>query len=225
MERPFKTDPRVTGLRYAVARERGRVLREGAAGTILLDGREKTLYVQTEDPDLAAGFDFSPYSSLITPGAAVRDALLAADPAWDWCGFWVWAYLEKTPPPCPALDFRPLGPEHLPAVAAHYEMATHEELLAIIQKGEMFGAFDAGCLAGFIGMHSDGTMGLLHIFERFRRRGLGAALESRLIGWLLAAGRPAYCDVLAENRASLRIQASLGLTRADRQLFWLFRED
>ena len=39
-----------------------------------------------------------------------------------------------------------------------------------------FGAFVDGQLAGFVGEHSEGSMGMLEIFPAYRRRGLGYSL-------------------------------------------------
>ena len=46
-----------------------------------------------------------------------------------------------------------------------------------LRAGVMIGAFVDGRLAGFAGIHSEGSMGMLEVFEPFRRQGIGYALE------------------------------------------------
>ena len=62
------------------------------------------------------------------------------------------------------------------------EIETLEERL---RSGMMYGAFADGKLAGFIGMHAEGSMGILEVFEEFRRQGIAEALERHLINRIL----------------------------------------
>ena len=98
--------------------------------------------------------------------------------------------------------------------------SVHGEVCA--QIAALLGAFFLnGILAGFIGTHHEGSMGMLEIFPEYRRLGLGYALESALIRRLMEQGAIPYCQVYEGNEASLRLQRKLGLTFSDEFVYWL----
>ena len=51
----------------------------------------------------------------------------------------------------------------------------------------MTGAFLDGVLAGLIGIHEEGSIGMLEVLPAYRRRGLGYALEAGAIRRALKA--------------------------------------
>lgn len=86
----------------------------------------------------------------------------------------------------------------------------------------MYGAFVDGKCAGFIGTHSEGTMGMLEILPEFRRRGYGKALEEYLVNAYIDQGRIPYCHILETNSASLALQKEMGFWLSeDKRLNWL----
>lgn len=98
---------------------------------------------------------------------------------------------------------------------------TADEMAELMRVKGVFGAIVDGKLAGFIGRHSDGSMGMLEVFEQFRRRGIGALLENFLIGYVMTFLRVPHCDVYLDNPASLALQEKLGLTPSDGYTFWV----
>lgn len=137
-----------------------------------------------------------------------------------------WVYRRATPPPVPqGLDLRRLTPRFAPAVAAAYSHYPDEGYLReCIAAGTMLGAFVDGKLAGFIGLHAEGSMGILEILPPYRRRGLGAALEAANIAAQLARGRTPYAHVVDGNAASTALQEKLGLERAQQPVLWWTRK-
>ncbi|MDE6401608.1 MAG: GNAT family N-acetyltransferase [Clostridiales bacterium] len=97
---------------------------------------------------------------------------------------------------------------------------TVEHMAKIMREKGIFGAIADGKLAGFIGMHGDGTMGMLEVFDGYKRCGIGAALERFLINYIMTFGRVPICDVYTDNPASLALQEKLGLTPATGHAFW-----
>ena len=85
----------------------------------------------------------------------------------------------------------------------------------------VLGAEVGGRLAGFIGIHEEGAMGLLEVLPQFRRRGLAEALEAALIGRQLGKGALPYAQVRIGNTASEALQEKLGLTFDRRVLYWI----
>lgn len=53
----------------------------------------------------------------------------------------------------------------------------------------MTGAFLDGVLAGFIGIHEEGSIGMLEVLPAYRRRSLGYALEAGAIRPRTEGGR------------------------------------
>ena len=84
----------------------------------------------------------------------------------------------------------------------------------------MIGAEVDGQLAGFMGRHSEGAMGMLEILPAFRRRSLGSELEKAYINRLLDASLTPYCHVVHTNEASLQLQKKLGLVFSEEMVHW-----
>ena len=85
----------------------------------------------------------------------------------------------------------------------------------------MYGAFVEETLAGFIGMHAECSMGMLEVFEPFRRQGIGEALERHLINRILDEGRVPFCQIFTDNEASVKLQQKLGLRIGRQTVYWV----
>ena len=77
-------------------------------------------------------------------------------------------------------------------------------------------------LAGFIGTHSEGSMGMLEVFPEHRRKGYGMMLESYLIRWHLERGWTPFGHVIDGNEASIRLQQKAGMEKGDLPAIWVF---
>lgn len=118
-------------------------------------------------------------------------------------------------------DIRRLTPADLDYVSSHYRQETKKYLEACIQAGVMYGAFEDGRQLGFIGTHSEGSMGMLYVEEEYRRQGVGRALLSYNINRILEQGRIPYGHVPAGNTASERLMEKTGLYRAGLPVWWM----
>lgn len=136
------------------------------------------------------------------------------------------AYLKRDPAPIPKspVEVRPLDVSHLERVAAIHKDEEADYLRDRLESGVMLGAFDGDTLVGFIGVHSEGSMGLLQVYPSYRRRGIGALLESHMINRLLAQGHTPYGSVLTDNTASLALQRSLGMALSVPTFRWLYHD-
>lgn len=133
--------------------------------------------------------------------------------------------------PC-AYEIRPIGKEQLETVCSrysHYSEAGYGKnyLEKRLEAGASFGAFDGETMIGFIFTHEDWSMGGLDILPEYRGKGIAKALESKLVSFLLEEKKFPYCHchVGIENKASLQLQFSLGLTFCDENAAWLWRTD
>lgn len=130
-------------------------------------------------------------------------------------------YTQKNPLPVKHKDIRRLAMEHLDYVSEHYSGDSREYLETRIRRGAMYGAFAEDRLIGFMGMHSEGSLGLLYVEEAFRRQGIAVSLEAYCINRGLEKGWIPYGHVIVGNEASLALQEKLGLYRSDRTIWWL----
>lgn len=129
-------------------------------------------------------------------------------------------YTRKEAPPIKPHDIRQLCTAHLEMVLQHYDLADEVYLLDRLSNGAVFGIFVENTLAGFIGEHAEGSMGMLTVFPAYRRRGLAAALESFMIHRTLQKGYTPFCYVVEENQASVKLQEKLGLYMAKEKVWW-----
>ncbi|MCD7750849.1 MAG: GNAT family N-acetyltransferase [Lachnospiraceae bacterium] len=110
--------------------------------------------------------------------------------------------------------------------AEYHELVTLEELKERLKARAMYGAFVTSeqgeeKLAGFIGTHSEGALGMLQVRPQYRGHGIGAALESFLINQALTRGEIPFGHIFEGNEASLRLQKKLKLNVTDVVLWWV----
>ncbi|MCD8326518.1 MAG: tRNA (guanosine(37)-N1)-methyltransferase TrmD [Lachnospiraceae bacterium] len=103
----------------------------------------------------------------------------------------------------------------------YHELVTLKELREHLSDGDMYGAFVENQLAGFIGTHFEGALGMLYVFPEFRRRGIAAALEAYMINEALLRGEIPFGQIFEGNEASLQLQKKLGLNVTDMILWWV----
>lgn len=135
------------------------------------------------------------------------------------------AYLAKTPLPIPTGNIRvqPLAETNLPFVVKHYTHIADVEYIRSRLRAGMLGAYVGGELAGFVGVHSEGTIGMLEVLPAFRRLGIAYVLEASLINRFLEDEKVPYCQVEKSNEASLALQRKLGMTVTEEaSIVWLF---
>lgn len=136
---------------------------------------------------------------------------------------WQAGYFAKEPLPEPTLPFAlvPLGPEHLDQVYGHYKLTGRDYLARRLAAGAMTGAFTAeGNLAGFMGTHEEGTLGLLEVLPGYRRQGVATLLQSHMTNLALQRGQIPYGQIFEGNAPSLALQRSLGFRCARGYLYW-----
>lgn len=118
--------------------------------------------------------------------------------------------------------FAPLTIENLKKITECYHYESPANLAKKLKNGEIFGAFLDGIWVGFVGMHDEGTMGLLEVFPPFRREGVGTALSSFMINRNLSQGFIPFGHIVSNNEASLALNRKLGLTISQNYLYWIY---
>jgi GNAT superfamily N-acetyltransferase len=110
--------------------------------------------------------------------------------------------------------------EEIEVMNKTYQFADLNEFEKTRERGMLFAAHDGGKFVGYIGEHSEGSMGMLHILEPYRGRGYAYMLESFLIGEKLKRGQIPYCHIIEDNVASYHLQQKLGLKFAKDKIIW-----
>lgn len=132
-------------------------------------------------------------------------------------------YRGAPPPVRTALIIRRPDEADYQKVSSSYSLGSEAELRAAFDGGDFLGGYLDGELAGFIGVHDEGSMGMLHVFEPYRRRGFGEALYAALIDHQLERGRLPFAQIFADNTASLALQRKMGLTVSHDFVYWMWR--
>lgn len=132
------------------------------------------------------------------------------------------SYPEKTIYPVWG-DIRPLDETYLSTFVAHYGLAHGDEEYGreLLANG-VFGQFIDGELAGFIGTHIEGAVGMLEVFEPFRRRGIGENLLKFMLNYWHEQGATPFGQIIASNEKSLSLQRKLGATFSAPTLCWVW---
>ena len=133
----------------------------------------------------------------------------------------VWTKEESPELPPFQGELRRLGPEWAERVAEAYcqTFGDVDYILGAIDRG-VLGLFDGENLAGFIGVHDEGSLGMLEVLPPYRRRGYGLVLQLAIIRAALAEGRYAYGQVAEHNAASLALQQKAGMTVCPEKIYW-----
>lgn len=103
------------------------------------------------------------------------------------------------------------------------DLDDRDYIVSRIVSGSMYGAFAEGKVIGFMGIHSEGSMGMLFVEEEYRGQGIASSLEAYVINRLLERGRTPYGHVYVRNEISAKLQEKLGLYKASRRFTWLER--
>ena len=136
------------------------------------------------------------------------------------------AYLGKEPfPAAQGVEIRPLGQEAFSVVFANYHSFSDPKYIRErLDAGVMRGAFAQGQLLGFIGMHAEGSVGMLEVLPQHRRKGAATALMAFMTGFFLERGWVPFSQIFHGNEASLALHRRLGWALSQRPLYWVMPE-
>lgn len=142
-------------------------------------------------------------------------------------------YTQRNPLPVKHKDIRRLSMDSFEYVCRHYcndgnPEGTNDEpgidrdyVRRRIRAGAMYGIYLEGRLAGFAGIHEEGSLGMLYVEEGCRRLGAGASLEAYVINRMLEKGWTPYGHIAEGNLGSLKLQERLGLYFASKTFVWM----
>jgi ribosomal protein S18 acetylase RimI-like enzyme len=85
-----------------------------------------------------------------------------------------------------------------------------EYIKSRMEKAPSVAVYFKDKLAAFTLIHGDGSMGILHVMEKYRNEGLAQLVSVRLIEIMRKRGDIPWCAIVVENRASLRLSRKMG---------------
>ena len=107
-----------------------------------------------------------------------------------------------------------------PLVCANYSLIGGDDLRRDFDKPDFLCGYLDGTPVCFIGLHSEGSMGLLTVLPEYRRRGFAAQIYSNLINNQLQNHRLPYAQIYTDNENSLNLQKKLGFTFSGEPIRW-----
>ena len=210
-------------------RHGARILLADGTNFLISDEDERCLYIIAQDLEtyLAYEFlvDYDQYDWIKSYDEMIADYIAKAnhkyrDELWR---MKVAVYDKDEPLAVDSSFIRPLDITYYGVIGAHYEYYDDEELTAALENGFVFGYFKGEELCGFIGLHSDASIGMLRVFEKYRRQGIAYALESYLINLSLSLKMIPFAEIKADNTASLKLQEKLEMLMGRSDVFWVIQ--
>ena len=95
-----------------------------------------------------------------------------------------------------------------------------------IEAGAVYGAFLCdntadNALAGIIGIHEEGSIGMLYVKPQYRHQKLATALETYAFNRALENGWIPYGQIIVGNEASMKLQERMGLHFSKSSVYWM----
>ena len=132
-------------------------------------------------------------------------------------------YCGEMPTDDSRLTYRFAEEADLPMLIEAYHFISPEEITALVKMRTILLGYDGDHPIGFIGEHLEGSMGLLHVFPEYRRRGFGLALQKQYMIQTIKKGYLPFGQVDRNNAASLALQKKLGMEQSDNLIVWMWK--
>ena len=111
--------------------------------------------------------------------------------------------------------------ENIDFVTSTYTLGfAREDIKRLMQDFTFYATYTNGELSGYIGRHDEGSIGLLEIMPKFRRKGLGAFLVDYSVKTLNERGDIAYCNIETSNEKSLNMHLKMNFKPSNKFVYW-----
>ena len=123
----------------------------------------------------------------------------------------------------PDVEIRLIGPEYAEFVTHHYARSwgNVDYCRERLASGKMYGAFIGAQCVGFIGQHTEHSIGLLQILPEYAGKGIGKKLECFMINKLIDEGHIAYCHVVDTEHDAYRFHIKKdGVLMSQDKVIW-----
>ncbi|TGA96347.1 GNAT family N-acetyltransferase [Sporolactobacillus shoreae] len=124
----------------------------------------------------------------------------------------------------PALKIRCLVDDDISLVKKYYPASDLSYVLSRFKEKYLFGGFLNNVLVGFIGIHDEGSIGLLAVVEKYRRMGCGLKLMNFMIRYFLVNNNVPYSQISYTNKPSILLHQKAGMRISTETVEWLKKE-
>lgn len=119
------------------------------------------------------------------------------------------------------MSLKPLNDSHFGIIVKNYDVNVGEDYLSkLIEEGNLFGGFVDSRLIGFVGIHAEGSIGLLKVFDEYLGKGYGTMLVRHITNHQLSLSDTPFAQVGINNEASLAVFRKLGYSISDERVYW-----
>lgn len=106
-------------------------------------------------------------------------------------------------------DIRILDIEYLDKITEIYEVVDADYIKWELTNKKIYGLFIENKLAGFIGEHKEGSIGLLEVYKEYRNRGMGTKLLKFMINKKLEKNEIPFSQIYTDNEVSKKLHKKL----------------
>ena len=133
-------------------------------------------------------------------------------------------YFSENPLPIlSGITIKALDIRHFELITENYDVDVGADYLRKrIEKNELFGGYERDELVGFAGIHAEGSIGLLKVFEQHRGKGYGKTLTAYMVNHQLACGITPFMQIGTDNAASLAVARGLNFAISKERVYWMF---
>ncbi len=214
-------------------RDTGKLLESSPSGKMGVLESQNLVILQSENEKEAMEWlrkheqAYKAYPIINVIGRGAVDAYREFAPQRKLCRSHHYVWTGKEAPKASApMRFRASFPQDYKWIRARYDLIGDDELRPLVDNGDILIAFDMEeNPVGFAGIHNEGSLGMLEVFEPYRRKGYACRIESTLIDFAMNRDLIPYGDVFADNAASIALQKELGLEQIPGDCFWSFEEE
>jgi tRNA (guanine37-N1)-methyltransferase len=108
------------------------------------------------------------------------------------------------------LDIQPLTSLHLDWVHKHLDHLDYDYLKERLVFGSIYGGYINGEICGSVGVHAEGSIGLLQVLDKYRKRGFASELVTYMTNNLLVKGEVPFSQIEFDNESSVDLHRKLG---------------
>lgn len=121
----------------------------------------------------------------------------------------------------PFLRIEKISMKDIGFILDNYHLGDKQYVQERINAGVFIKLTENGTTIGFIGEHSEGTLGFLTVIEKYRNKGYGSLLLNAKIQEKQKNGELAYSHIITSNEKSVNLHKKLGFTILDETITWL----
>jgi len=121
------------------------------------------------------------------------------------------------------LKIMPVVEQNIGFVIQNYDFDVGADYISDrVKSRKIFGGYENGEFVGFVGIHAEGSIGLLKVLKEHRGKGFGTDLASYAINHQLERKTVPFVQIGVGNEYSLATVKRLGFEMSEKKVYWLF---